>query len=124
MEVKMAINSGYTRRSELRCTLEEADTYSSVILYDGEVIYIQQTDESYAIKIGDGVTPLRDLAYVVNYSNIRLTKEAAETARNLAEKAQEGAEAAKDQAEAAVEALDIGLSVVDGAINITYNKEN
>lgn len=66
----MGTNSGYTRRQELRCTLEEMETYGSVILYEGEVIYVLQEDGSYAIKVGDGTTGVAALPYSVNYGEI------------------------------------------------------
>lgn len=66
----MAVNPGYTRRKELRCTVADLATYSGVILYEGEVLYVKQADNSYAIKVGDGVTNIANLPYTVNYSEI------------------------------------------------------
>ena len=105
----MAINAGYTRRTELRCTLAEMATYGAVVPYDGEAVYVQQSDGSYAIKMGDGKTPLADLPYVVNYKAIDDMRKAAETA--------------KAGAEAAVASLDIGLSVIDGELCIEFEEE-
>lgn len=117
------INAGYTRRTELRCTLVEMATYGAVVPYEGETVYVQQADGTYAVKMGDGKTPLADLPYVVNYSDIKKMKEAAETAQSLAEAAQRAAETAKAGAEAAVASLDIGLTVVDGKLNITFEED-
>lgn len=66
----MSVNPGYTRRKELKCTLAELSTYGSVILYDGEVLYVEQADGKYAVKIGDGVTNIATLPYVINYSEV------------------------------------------------------
>ena len=66
----MSVNPGYTRRKELKCTLAELSTYGSVILYDGEVLYVEQADGKYAVKIGDGVTNIATLPYVINYSDV------------------------------------------------------
>ena len=52
------INAGYTRRTELRCTLAEMATYGAVVPYEGETVYVQQSDGTYAVKMGDGKTPL------------------------------------------------------------------
>ena len=117
------INAGYTRRTELRCTLEELTTYGAVILYEGESIYVKQGDGRYAVKIGDGKTPLTDLPYVVNYSEMNGVRQAAEEARLLAESAEGAAREARLGAEAAVASLDIGLSVVDGELCITFEEE-
>lgn len=64
----MATNPGYTRRQELRCTLAELSTYGSVILYEGEVLWVQQSDGTYDIKIGDGETNIATLPYVMQLS--------------------------------------------------------
>lgn len=119
----MAVNAGYTRRQELSCTLEEAEMYAAVVLYADEVIYIKQKDGNYAVKMGDGVTPLGELEYVINYSEISAQAAAAQNAKSLAEKAQRAAETAKAGAEAAVASLDIGLTVVDGKLNITFEED-
>lgn len=120
----MAVNPGYTRRTELKCTLSEMATYGSVIPFDGEVIYVKQADGRYAIKMGDGTTPLSNLPYVVNYSDINALKTAAESAKSLAESAQSAAEAAKAGAEAAVASLDIGIIVnEDGLLCIQYQED-
>lgn len=66
----MLINPGYTRRKELTCTLEELSTYGSVVLYEGEALYVLQEDGRYAVKFGDGKTPAADLPYSINYSVI------------------------------------------------------
>ena len=80
----MSVNPGYTRRKELRCTLAELSTYGAVILYEGEVLYVLQSDGRYAIKVGDGTTPVADLPYSVNYTELNALKEAAENAKDLA----------------------------------------
>ena len=117
------INAGYTRRTELRCTLAEMATYGAVVPYDGEAVYVQQSDGSYAIKMGDGKTPLADLPYVVNYKAIDDMRKAAETAKAGAEAAHQAADTAKAGAEAAVASLDIGLSVIDGELCIEFEEE-
>ena len=66
----MAVNPGYTRRQELRCTVADLSTYSGVILYEGEVLYVKQADGKYAVKIGDGTTNIANLPYVINYSDV------------------------------------------------------
>lgn len=119
----MSVNPGYTRRKELRCTLEELSTYGAVILYEGEVLYVLQSDGRYAVKVGDGATPVADLPYSVNYTELNALKVAAENAKALAVAAKEDAEEAKAAANAAVASLDIGLSVVDGYLCITYEEE-
>ncbi len=91
------INAGYTRRTELRCTLAEMATYGAVIPYEGENVYVQQADGSYAIKMGDGKTPLADLPYVVNYSDIKGMKERVETAQSIAESSAREAVEAKEE---------------------------
>ena len=117
------INAGYTRRTELRCTLEEMADYGAVVLYEGEKIYVRQEDGTYAVKLGDGVTPLADLPYVVNYSDIKALKEGAEAAYALANTAAEAAERASGAAEAAVSSLDIGIFVSDGMLCIEYEED-
>lgn len=119
----MSVNAGYTRRTELRCTLAELATYGAVIPFDGEAVYIKQTDGRYAVKMGDGATPLSDLPYSVNYSEMATLKTAVETAKTAAESAKEAAETAKAGAEAAVESLSIGITCVDGALCVTYEEE-
>ena len=119
----MAVNPGYTRRKELACTLEEMAAYGAVIPYEHEVVYVKQNDGRYAIKIGDGKTPLADLPYVVNYGDIAALKTAAENAKKLAEDARTAAEAAKAGAEAAVASLDIGITVVNGELCITFEED-
>ena len=119
----MAVNPGYTRRKELACTLEEMAAYGAVIPYEHEVVYIKQNDGAYAIKMGDGKTPLADLPYVVNYNDIKAAEKVAVNAWKLAEAAQRAAETAKAGAEAAVASLDIGLTVVDGKLNITFEED-
>ena len=81
----MSVNPGYTRRKELRCTLEELSTYGAVILYEGEVLYVLQSDGRYAVKVGDGATPVADLPYSVNYTELNALKVAAENAKALAD---------------------------------------
>lgn len=85
-------NPGYTRRQELVCTLDELNAYASVILYEKEVLYVRQTDGSYDIKIGDGVTPVGELPYVIRYSEIKNLKLAAENAKTLAVEAKNRAQ--------------------------------
>jgi hypothetical protein len=102
-------NPGYTRRQEFACTLEELNTYASVILYKNEVLYVLQADGSYDIKIGDGVTPVGELPYVIRFSEIKNLKTAAEAARDAAKKI--------------VDEFDLGLSVIDGQINIEFEEE-
>lgn len=119
----MAVNAGYTRRTELRCTLAEMATYGAVIPYAGETVYVLQNDGRYAIKMGDGATPLADLPYVVNFSEINTMKNAAQNAKSLAEAARDAAIVAKNGAEAAVASLDIGLSVIDGELCISFEEE-
>lgn len=119
----MAVNPGYTRRTELRCTLAEMATYGAVVPYEGETVYVKQADGSYAIKMGNGVTSLADLPYVVNFANIKAMKEAVENALSLAESARTGAETARAGAEAAVASLDIGISTVNGKLCITFEEE-
>lgn len=116
-------NPGYTRRQEFACTLEELNTYASVILYKNEVLYVLQADGSYDIKIGDGVTPVGELPYVIRFSEIKNLKTAAESAKTLAIAAQTAAEAARDAAKKSVDELDLGLSVIDGQINIEFEEE-
>lgn len=100
----MGNNPGYTRRTELSCTLEEMTTYGAVVLYKDEVIYVKQPDGRSAIKIGDGETPLADLPYAVNYTEI------ATLINNLAT-ASVNATAAADRAEAAAALLEsIGVA--------------
>ena len=109
-------NPGYTRRQEFACTLEELNTYASVILYKNEVLYVLQADGSYDIKIGDGVTPVGELPYVIRFSEIK-------NAKTLALAAQTAAEAARDAVKKSVDELDLGLSVIDGQINIEFEEE-
>lgn len=116
-------NPGYTRRQEFACTLEELNTYASVILYKNEVLYVLQADGSYDIKIGDGVTPVGELPYVIRFSEIENFKTATENAKTLAIAARAAAEAARDEAKKSVDELDLGLSVIDGQINITFGED-
>lgn len=109
-------NPGYTRRQEFACTLEELNTYASVILYKNEVLYVLQADGSYDIKIGDGITPVGELPYVIRFSEIQNLRAAAESAKSLAV-------AAALEAQRKVDELDIGLSVIDGQINIEFEEE-
>ena len=67
----MSNNYGYTRRIELKCTIEEMNENADVILYDGESIYIKQQNGEYAIKVGDGKTRLIDLPYAVGDPAVR-----------------------------------------------------
>ena len=106
----MAINPGYTRRCELKCTLSEMTTYGSVILYENEVIYVEQKDGRYAIKIGDGVTALADLPYVVNYSEINDLKIAAESAKSIAEECAAQALSSANSARNTVQGVDTKFS--------------
>ena len=62
--------------------------------HENEVIYVKQEDDRYAIKIGDGVTPLIDLPYVVNYSEIKQLTECINNAAAQAEDAANRAETA------------------------------
>ena len=64
-------NYGYTRRQELTCTLEELVNYSNVILLKNEVLYVRQDDGTYDIKIGDGVTKVSQLQYVIRHSELK-----------------------------------------------------
>lgn len=119
----MAVNPGYTRRKELRCTLAELSTYGATVLYEGEALYVLQKDGRYAVKFGDGKTPVADLPYSINYSEIEALKNAAANAQSLAEAAKAAAQKAASDANAAVDSLDIGLSVVDGELCITFEEE-
>lgn len=67
-------NPGYTRRQEFACTLAELSQYASAVLYEHEALYVKQADGTYAVKIGDGVTPVGDLPYSINYSEINAAK--------------------------------------------------
>lgn len=117
------VNPGYTRRQEFACTLDELNTYASVILYKNEVLYVLQANGSYDIKIGDGVTPVGELPYVIRYSEIVNLKNAAQNAKTLAEAAQTAAANSAAAAARSVEELDLGLSVQNGQINITFEEE-
>jgi hypothetical protein len=83
-------NPGYTRRQELVCTLDELNRYSQAVLYVGETLYVKQTDGTYAVKIGDGVTPVGDLPYVINYSEIHAASMQALAARDKAQEIADG----------------------------------
>lgn len=117
------VNPGYTRRQEFACTLEELEQYAAAILYKNEVLYVKQADGSYDILIGDGVTPVGELQYVIRFSDIQNLKAAAESAKSLAVAAQNRAEAAALEAQRKVDELDIGLSVIDGQVNIEFEEE-
>lgn len=109
-------NPGYTRRQEFACTLDELNTYASVILYKHEVLYVLQADGSYDIKIGDGITPVGELPYVIRFSEIENLKIAAEKAKTLAIAAQTAAEESAGK-------LSFGLSLIDGQINVEFEEE-
>ena len=122
---------GYTRRQEFTCTLEELNTYSSVILYANEVLYVKQANGLYDILIGDGVTPVGELQYVIRYSEIEGFKDAANNAANLANvastRAAEAATAAEASAAAVAEKLDqldLPLYAIDGKLNIEFEEES
>ena len=117
------VNPGYTRRQEFACTLEELNTYAAVILYKKEVLYVKQENGTYDIKIGDGVTPVGELPYVIRYSSIVELKTGAENAKNLAEAAATSAAASAAAAQKLRDELDIGLSVIDGQVNIEFEEE-
>ena len=117
------VNPGYTRRQEFACTLEELEQYAAAILYKNEVLYVKQADGSYDILIGDGVTPVGELQYVIRFSEIQNLKTAAESAMSLAAAAQNRAEVVAIEAQRRVDELDIGLSVIDGRINIEFEEE-
>ena len=117
------VNPGYTRRQEFACTLEELNTYAAAVLYKNEVLYVKQADGSYDILIGDGVTPVGELQYVIRFSDIQNLKAAAESAKSLAVAAQNRAEAAALEAQRKVDELDLGLSVIDGQVNIEFEEE-
>ena len=89
-------NPGYTRRQELTCTLAELETYAGVVLYNGEVLYVKQADDTYDVKIGDGTTPVGELPYVVRYTDIQNARIAAENAKTAAEIAKTAAEVASE----------------------------
>lgn len=63
-------NYGYTRRQELSCTEQELSDYSNVVLLDREVLYVKRNDGTYDIKIGDNVTPIGELPYVIRHSEV------------------------------------------------------
>ncbi len=73
----------YVRRRELTCTLEELETHGSAVLLPGEVLYVDQGNGIFDIKIGDGVTSAADLPYVIRVSEMRSIQEAAESASRL-----------------------------------------
>lgn len=53
----------YTRRQELFCTEAEIATYANIVLYENEKIYVKMNSGVIRMKLGDGVTILRDLPY-------------------------------------------------------------
>jgi hypothetical protein len=113
------VNPGYTRRQEFACTLEELEQYAAAILYKNEVLYVKQADGSYDILIGDGVTPVGELRYVIRFSDIQNFRAAAESAASLATAAALEAQRKVDE----LNGLDFSLSVVDGLINIEFEEE-
>lgn len=107
---------GYTRRQEFACTLDELEKYASAILYEHEVLYVKQADGSYDIKIGDGVTPVGKLPYVIRHSELRQMYTEMSGLITVAERAAERAQEIAD-------GFDLGLSVVGGQICIEFEEE-
>lgn len=58
---------GYTRRQELTCTEAEIATYADLVLHLNEKIYVRMNSGVIRMKLGDGVTGLRDLPYTKIY---------------------------------------------------------
>lgn len=58
---------GYTRRQELTCTEAQIATYADIVLHENEKIYVRMNSGVIRMKLGDGVTCLRDLPYTKVY---------------------------------------------------------
>lgn len=58
---------GYTRRQELTCTEAQIATYADIVLHLNEKIYVRMNSGVIRMKLGDGVTGLRDLPYTKVY---------------------------------------------------------
>ena len=54
---------GYTRRQELTCTEAQIAMYADLVLHENEKIYVRMNSGVIRMKLGDGVTGLRDLPY-------------------------------------------------------------
>lgn len=81
----------YVRRRELSCTLQELETHGSAVLLPNEVLFVDQGDGTFDIKIGDGVTTAAKLPYVIRMSEMKNIRDAAKTSADSAEKAQAAA---------------------------------
>lgn len=67
---------GYTRRQELTCTEAQIATYADLVLHENEKIYVRMNSGVIRMKLGDGVTSLRDLPYTKVYDGDLATVEA------------------------------------------------
>ena len=67
---------GYTRRQELTCTEAQIATYADLVLHENEKIYVRMNSGVIRMKLGDGVTGLRDLPYTKIYDGDLETVEA------------------------------------------------
>lgn len=53
----------FIRRQELTCGVRDLDTYKDIVLKENENIWVIQDDGNRLLKVGDGVTGLKDLPY-------------------------------------------------------------
>ena len=67
---------GYTRRQELTCTEAQIATYADIVLHENEKIYVRMNSGVIRMKLGDGVTNLRDLPYTKVFDGDLATVEA------------------------------------------------
>lgn len=67
---------GYTRRQELTCTEAQIATYADIVLHENEKIYVRMNSGVIRMKLGDGVTNLRDLPYTKVFDGDLVTVEA------------------------------------------------
>ena len=92
----------FTRRTELQCSSSELENYASVVLMNGEVLFIRNTDNSIDVRMGDGQTSIGNLPDLCKYSDLARAEaamQASESASLSAEQSKNTAIAAEAQAE-------------------------
>lgn len=93
------INGAYVRRQEMKTTKAIADVSVKVLL-ENEILYVEHLDGTVSVRLGDGVTPIKDLPAIIDYQAVKEEADRAEQQAGIAtvkaviatEKATEAAE--------------------------------
>ena len=112
--------TGVLRKQELHCTVTEMESNQNKVLLDGEVIYVDCGNNRWNVKIGDGVTTVSSLPYVIEYATIEQAIEVATEAAELAQTTASGlvdanteSETSRAESETARQSAETGRSTAE-----------